>query len=182
MLSGRAVKKAETDPNAPMGFNDLASLKKNLEQYARDFGVQYESMWFTKKAAAIMNPRSGVSMSDVLQEMTAASESKNPYFKGRLGVNGTGDGMSVTTLRDAAGDYVGAMSRLLEIGEGDVDMNDQLFNVAFNSGVEPDGKAKPMSLYEFENKVREDPRWRKTKNAEDNVYRRASSILDLFGM
>lgn len=183
ILSQEAIRSTEQPaaPGAQPVYSDMTQLAGTLEKYAKDFGLTYEKSWYAKQAAKIMSPRANTTMNVVLQEMAAAAESKNPYFKGKLGFSGAGEDATVTTLRDAAGDYVGSMARLLELDEGSIDMNDDLFRQAFNADVEP-GKAQAMSLYEFENMIRADKRWAKTKNAEDQVYDRVNSVLSMFGM
>jgi hypothetical protein len=88
----------------------------------------------------------------------------------------------VTTLRDAAGDYVGIMANLLEVQGKDLDMNDELLKKAFNFGRE-DGEGEPqmMSLYDFETAVRKDSRWGATKNAEDQAMSKVNSLLSRMG-
>lgn len=161
-------------------FNSVEQLASELNAYARDFGISYGDEWIRMTAIKLMNPNSGLNMNQVMQQMASAAESKYPAFKGKLGYGSSGDGETVTTLRDAAGDYVGLAAQLLEVQSKDIDLSDGLFRKAFNSG--EGEQPKMMSLYEFENEVRNDPRWAKTKNAEDAAMSNVNKVLQMFGM
>jgi hypothetical protein len=165
----------------PLG--DATQLEAELRSYARDFGLQYDDMWFTRQARKVLDPKSGVDASAIIQQMAQASESRFPTFKGRLGYGSTSEaGAQVTTLRDAAGDYVGIMSSLLDVQGKDIDMSDDLLRKAFNfSGEDGGSEPRMMSLYDFEREVRKDARWGSTKNAEDEAMSKLTGVLSRMG-
>lgn len=161
-------------------FNNVTQLTSELSAFAKDFGISYGSDWLQATALKLLDPKSGVTMNKIIQEMGAAAESRYPAFKGKLGYGGGEADGDFTTLREAAGDYVGIASSLLEVQDRDIDLSDGLFRQAFNAG---DGSDKKMmSLYDFENAVRNDPRWAKTKNAQDSASKKVNDILSMFGM
>ena len=173
------AKKAPQDERTK--YNSVEQLVSELAGYARDFGMSYDDGWLRTTAIKLMDPRSGLNMNQVMQQMAGAAESRYPAFKGKLGYgSGSGDGQTVTTLRDAAGDYVGLASQLLEVQAKDIDLSDGMFRKAFNAG--EGEQPKMMSLYDFENEVRNDPRWAKTKNAEDAAMANVNKVLSMFGM
>lgn len=163
-------------------YNSVTQLAAELSGFAKDFGISFDEGWLNRTALKLMDPKSGVSLNQVVQQMAASAESRYPAFKGKLGYGAgeAGTDGDVTTLRDAAGDYVGLAAQLLEVQARDIDLSDGLFRQAFNAG--SGDKPEMMSLYDFENVVREDPRWAKTKNAEDATFANLNKVLSTFGL
>jgi hypothetical protein len=179
LMQSQFAKMAERKPMTE--FNDVTQLANELAGFAKDFGISYDDVWLKNTAIKLMNPRSGLSLNQVVQQMASSAESRYPGFKGKLGygaAGGNADG-DFTSLRDAAADYVGIASQLLEVQSKDIDLSDGLFRQAFNAG--EGGNNKMMSLYDFENLVREDPRWAQTKNAEDATFANLNKVLSVFG-
>lgn len=81
---------------------------------------------------------------------------------------------------DIAQPYIERMSRLLEIDEQQIDLNDQLLQRGMQS-IGQDGKPRVMPLYEFEQEIRKDPRWEFTENAYDVYSRIGTNLLRTFG-
>ncbi|AYY11615.1 hypothetical protein EF847_01600 [Actinobacteria bacterium YIM 96077] len=79
------------------------------------------------------------------------------------------------TVREAAEPYTNAMAQLLEINPAEADLNDPLIKKAITSR---DGL---MDMQEFETRVRNDERWMRTKNAQDDFMSAGREILQLFG-
>jgi hypothetical protein len=179
LMQSRFAAMAERKPISD--FNSVTQLSSELAGFARDFGLTYDDVWLKNTAIKLMNPRSGLNLNQVIQQMSASAESRYPAFKGKIGYGSAGGGTDgeFTTLREAAGDYVGIASQLLEVQDKDIDLSDGLFRQAFNAG--EGGTSKMMSLYDFENLVREDPRWEKTKNAEDATFANLNKVLSVFG-
>ena len=84
-------------------------------------------------------------------------------------------------LYDVAQPYMQSMAQLLELNPADIDLFDPTIRSAL-SGKGPDGKPTSKSLWQFENEVRQDPRWLQTKNAQDAVYGVSHQILQTFGL
>ena len=82
---------------------------------------------------------------------------------------------------DIAAPYKQRMARLLEVGEDDIDLNDQLLQKAMQ-GVGADGKPSVTPLYAFEREIRQDDRWQYTENAMDTYAKAGTKILQMFGL
>lgn len=182
LMQSRFAQMIQRKPDQITQYNSVTQLASELGGFAKDFGISYDEVWLKNTAIKLMDPRSGLNMNQVIQQMAASAESRYPAFKGKLGYSSGGgtSGSDFTTLRDAAGDYVGVASQLLEVQGKDIDLSDGLFRQAFNAG--EGGSSKMMSLYDFENLVRQDPRWEKTKNAEDATFANLNKVLSTFGM
>jgi hypothetical protein len=84
-------------------------------------------------------------------------------------------------LWDVAQPYMQSMAQLLELNPADISLFDPTIRGAL-SAKGPDGKPTSKSLWQFENEVRQDPRWLKTKNAQDAVYSVSHQVLQTFGL
>ena len=82
---------------------------------------------------------------------------------------------------DIAAPYKQRMARLLEVGEDDIDLNDQLLQKAMQ-GVGADGKPSVTPLYAFEREIRQDDRWQYTENAMDTYAKVGTKLLGMFGL
>lgn len=82
---------------------------------------------------------------------------------------------------DIAAPYKQRMARLLEVGEGDIDLNDALLQKAMQ-GVGADGKPSVTPLYAFDREIRKDDRWQYTDNAMDTYAKVGTNLLQMFGL
>lgn len=83
-------------------------------------------------------------------------------------------------LYDVAQPYMQSMSQLLEVPTTDIDLFDPKIRGALNSK-DKDGKIGTMGLGDFEQSLRNDPRWMKTDNARNTFTQSAHQILSSFG-
>lgn len=79
---------------------------------------------------------------------------------------------------DLASPYIRAASQLLELPDGALGLNDKNVQKAM-SATQKDGS--PYSLWQFQNDVRDDPRWRQTDNAREDAMKQARGVLGDFG-
>lgn len=79
-----------------------------------------------------------------------------------------------------AAPYKTTAENLLELGENQLSLNDQLMQKAMQ-GVGADGKPAVVPIWEFEKQVRADPRWQKTDNAYKTYTDVGTDILRMFG-
>lgn len=83
-------------------------------------------------------------------------------------------------LYDMASPYIQSMATTLEMNPADIDLFDPTIRSALGSKG-PDGKVSTKTLYEFEQQLREDPRYMKTKAAQDSVMSIGKKVLQDFG-
>ena len=84
-------------------------------------------------------------------------------------------------IADIAAPYRQTMATLLEVNDGDINLNDNTLRSALQ-GVGADGKPAVVPIYEFEKQVRKDPRWQYTNNAQADYSRAAYDVLNMFGL
>jgi hypothetical protein len=73
------------------------------------------------------------------------------------------------------------MSRILEIDPGTIGLNDRTIKQAL-TGLNPEGKPMTTPLWQFEQELRQDPRWNYTNNAQEDLMGTARQILKNFGL
>lgn len=84
-------------------------------------------------------------------------------------------------LQDYAAGYISLMSEVLEIPESDLGVRDPKILKAMMGDTDEQGKNKPQSLWDFEKELRQDSRWKFTKNANDSAQSAANDMLKMFG-
>jgi hypothetical protein len=85
------------------------------------------------------------------------------------------------SVRQIADPYIQTYGKLLEVNADNVSLNDPLIQRALQA---KDAKGRPttQTVYDFENTLRNDPRWAKTDNAQQQMSATANSILKSFGL
>lgn len=83
-------------------------------------------------------------------------------------------------LYDIANPYIQAKASILEMNPADVDLFDPDIRKALSSSTK-DGKPSSMSLWQFEQQMRQDPRWLNTKNANDSIMGIGHQVLKDLG-
>lgn len=85
------------------------------------------------------------------------------------------------TLDDVAEPYRQAMAKILELSPDAVKMDDPLMSLALGAK-DSKGNLGLMTQYDFEQKLRQDPRWGFTGNARDTLGAAAQTVLKAFGV
>jgi hypothetical protein len=81
-------------------------------------------------------------------------------------------------LSDLAAPYVQSVAKILEVPDTDVDV----FNSHVAKAMTSNTKGQAMSIWQFEQGLRQDPLWKKTQNAQDSAMSTAHQVLQSFGM
>lgn len=84
-------------------------------------------------------------------------------------------------LYDLAGPYMNAMSDILELNPGDVNLFDKTIRKALSFRNEK-GEFQPMSLTDFEDQLRADQRWQYTQNAKEQMQGYAVALGKMWGV
>lgn len=143
----------------------------DLSAYAYSMGVKFSDAWM---AARVKKIASGLgSAQDVKNELSRLAKAQFPQWTAQI------DGGQ--TVADIASPYLQSMAEILELPPGSVNLFDTTIKKALtytNPGT-LQKEAKP--LWQFENELRGDPRWKKTKNAQDSLFQVGHQVLADFG-
>lgn len=85
------------------------------------------------------------------------------------------------TVKQIADPYIQAHAKLLEVNPATLSISDASIQKALQA-TDSQGKPAPMTLWQYEQALRQDPRWMRTKNAQDELMGSARSILQTWGL
>lgn len=85
------------------------------------------------------------------------------------------------TVKDLAEPYQNVMAKTLELPGGSIEIDDPVIKNAMN-GVNKDGKPIGLTLSQFSDVLKSDPRWRKTTGARNTALDVASKVLQDMGL
>lgn len=145
-------------------------VEDELNAYAYSMGVQNSDAWTRD---AVTQIASGVKTSqEYKNQILYQSIAAFPQFQKQL--------EGGATLESLAQPYTQSMSQILEIPQGQINMFDPTIRKAMGYR-NTQGQAETMPLWDFQNQLRQDPRWAKTQNAQDAAMGTAHKVLQDFG-
>ena len=165
------VKSATVSGAANQYTGGAATLQYQYQQMAGQYGVtvspQVMGYW-------VKNTTSGSwSADDVRNHMVALATSRYPALSDRIKAG--------ETLQSIADPYMQSYAKILEVNPNTLSLNDNLVQGAL-SGVDAQGKPAAKSVWQFEQDLRNDPRYMKTQQAQDKAYSMAKQVLTDFGV
>lgn len=156
-----------TAGTAPGG--EAAQAYNQLHQIAYMNGRNYGSDWYADQVRSVVSGRNTLDQVEGQVRREAASE----Y---------TGFSQQILAGQDAltlASPYVQSISSLLEKPQGSIGLDDPLLRKAMTTTGADGGS---YGIWQLENDVRNDPRWRSTQNAQDATMKLARGVLGDFGL
>jgi hypothetical protein len=146
-----------------------------LKDYARSMAISHDASWYDNAANQINDPASGLSLNSFKNQIKDDSKLNWGAYADKID-----KGFSVS---DIVAPYTNAMSRLLEINPNAIDPStDPYIKKAAGLTVGTDGTSQPMPVWQFENLLRQDPKWLKTNNARDSVMSTGMEFLKSYGL
>lgn len=142
-----------------------------LKEYGWQMGVSVVADWAMEEAKNI------VGAGHKLEESKAYIRK---LAKGQFG-NWAKQIDAGQTIQDLASPFVQSMSQILELPPGSVTIWDPTIRGAMQHKDPSTGEREVQQIWEFENQLRDDPRWKKTKNAQDSIMQVAHQVLSDFG-
>jgi hypothetical protein len=165
--------KAQIARVGTIDFNKGAAAEtlNTLKQYASDFGIEFDETWFNKATTRVLKYRDDIETYN--QQIKDLAKSQYPTLAAQID--------SGFTVRQLASPYIQNMSRILEIDSGTIGLNDKTIKQAL-TGLNPEGQPMTTPLWQFEQQLRQDPRWNYTNNAQEDLMGTARQILKNFGL
>lgn len=143
-----------------------------LQQYSYNMGVKNSDSWYQTQLRNV--ERGTMTTQDVQNAIRKQAEGMFPTWQKQL--------ESGQTVADLASPYMQSMSQILEINPGSVNLFDPTIKKALQYKDPKTGQNGAQPIWDFENTLRNDPRWKKTKNAQDSVMQNAHQVLSDFGL
>lgn len=148
-----------------------AEIQEELRSYAYDMGVTWKGDQYSDAARRIIR---GIA---TVEEFKDASrrQAKSLYSFWSKEID------SGKTVADLAAPYMQSMAQILELPQGEANLFDPTIKKAlqYKNPTTLQQEAKP--LWMFETELRGDPRWKKTKNAQDSLMQVGRQVLSDFG-
>ena len=148
-----------------------ADVQNELRSYAYSMGVKMSDSWYAANTRKVL--RGLATTSDYKNDMLRQAKAMFPQYSKQL------DGGQ--TVADIAQPYLQSMSQILELPAGSINLYDSTVKKAlqYKNPTTLQVQAKP--LWQFENDLRGDPRWKQTKNAQDSLMQVGHQVLADFG-
>lgn len=142
-----------------------------MKQYAYNMGLKIDKQAIKNQAQLVV--RKLATTQDFESQMREQAKSMFPGYQPQID-----SGMS---MRDIASPYIQSMSQDLGIPAASIDIMDPLIKSALN-GLSADGKPTGQSLTDFQARLKNDPRWKQTGRAQDQVMATGLAVLKNMGL
>lgn len=142
-----------------------------MKQYAASQGVSLDKQTIKNQAQLVV--RGLATTQDYESQIREQAKSMFPGYADRLDA-----GMS---MADVASPYIQEMSATLGIPDSAIDIMDPTIKSALN-GLNKEGKPTGLSMIDFQTQLRNDPRWKKTDKAQDQVMTTGLAVLRDMGL
>lgn len=142
-----------------------------MKEYAANMGIKLDDQTIKNQAQRVI--RKVATTQDYESLVREHAKSMYPSYAKQLDAG--------QTVRDIASPYTQMMAKTLEIPDTDITVFDPTIKSALN-GLSPDGKPTGLSLTDFQQRLRNDPRWAKTEAAQNNVFNVGLSVLKDMGL
>jgi len=148
-----------------------ADTQNELRAYAYSMGVHMSDKWYADNTRKVL--RGIATTSDFKNDMLRQAKAMFPQFSKQL------DGGQ--TVADIASPYLQSMSQILELPQGSINLFDPTIKKALQYKNPTTLQTQSKPLWQFENDLRSDPRWKQTKNAQDSLMQVGHQVLADFG-
>jgi hypothetical protein len=150
---------------------EAAMHEYTMKQYAYNMGIKLNDQTIKNQAQAVV--KKIATTQDYEDQVREQAKSMFPAYGEAIDAG--------STVRDIAAPYMSLMSNELQIPDNSIDVMDPTIKKALN-GLDANGKPGGVSLTDFEQQVRNDPRWKKTSNAQNNVMNVGMRVLSDMGL
>ena len=142
-----------------------------LREYAYSMGIKLDDKFYTDGARLII--RGMATIQDYKSKILNKAKAAFPQWNAQLEAG--------QTVADIASPYMQSMAEILELPVGSVNLFDPTIKKALNYTNKGTLQKEAKPLWQFENELRADPRWKKTKNAQDSLFQVGHQVLADFG-
>jgi hypothetical protein len=157
------------DSNGALGGTSGTD-EMTLRGLAQNNGVNLSNNWILSTAQHIAND--STSLQDAEGYIRKQAEALFPQYSKMI--------QGGQNMSDLAAPYMQDYQRILEVGPGQTNLFDPTMLKALQFK-DPTGQNTTMPMWQFDQSLRDDPRWMKTQNAQDTTMGVAHGILQDFG-
>ena len=146
--------------------------QRELREYAYSMGIQMSSKWYADRSRSVI--RGMATIQDFKSEIRKQAKATYGHWSKQIDAG--------QTIMDLASPYMQSMATILELPSGSINPFNPTIKRALQAKDKNTGANIVVPLWQFENELRNDPRWRKTKNAQDSMMQVAHKVLTDFGV
>lgn len=183
-ISGKIITEGYTDDQARdylgqfimfdssgLAHGKAGQIQSELNSYAYQMGVQ-NSDWWTRDA-----------IQNVIRGKSNEQDFKNQIMEQSIATFSGWEKQlrAGSTMQDLAQPYMQTMSQILELPPGQVNLFDNTIRGALQ-WKDSSGQAGAKPIWQFQNDLRQDDRWKKTQNAQDAAMGTAHKVLQDYGL
>lgn len=170
LLRDALAEKIGVDERGRM-FGAAGNTIQNLRTIAANNGLSFDENYYQSAARSVARGLTD----DAYWERQIRQEAAGywPSYSEQI--------MAGMDARDLASNYINVMARTLEIDPNSIRLDDPFIRQATTS-LDDKGNPRPQSLWEFQQALRDDPRWMNTNQAVQKVTDIGGSILRRFGI
>jgi len=150
---------------------DAGKLETSLRNMAERNGLRFNDTYYTGAAQSVARGLS--SEDDWIGQIRQQAASMWPGMSEQI--------LAGLDARDVASGYINLMASEFDLDPNSIGIDDPYIMQAFGSMGE-NGRPQQMSLWDFRTKLREDPRWMGTLNAQNEMASLAQTVLKTFGV
>ena len=143
-----------------------------LQQFSYNMGIKNSDSWYQTQLRNI--EKGSMTVQDAQNAIKKQAQAMFPAWTKQLDAG--------QTVADLASPYMQSMAQILEVNPGSVNLFDPTIKKALQYKDPKTGATTSQPLWSFENTLRNDPRWKQTKNAQDSVMQNAHQVLSDFGL
>ena len=166
---GKYAQDTPASMDEPKG--DIRTYAMQLRNTASANGLKFSDDYFQSQAKSIVMGLTN--KEDAESDIREQAASFWPSYSDKI--------LAGQNVRDLASSYLYTMGTELEIDPQSIDLNDPYIRGAL-TGVDDTGNFKPKSLWEFQQSLRNDPRWMDTNKAQNQVASISSRVMEMFGL
>jgi hypothetical protein len=152
-------------------LGEAGEIQDKLSEYAYNMGIPSSDSWMDDAARAIISGQG--TQQDYESRIREMAKATYSFWAKQI------DGGQ--TIADLASPYTQTMAQLLELPPGSVNLFDPSIKSALQNR-DSNGQSAVKPLWQFENEIRSDPRWKATSNAQNSLMQVAHQVLSDFGV
>lgn len=142
-----------------------------LREAAQRNGLSYSNGWYQSAAQSVA--RGLTTEEDWIGDIREQAASRWPVFADKI--------RSGFDARDLASPYITLMAQELELNPSEINLDDPYIAGALG-GFSKDGTPSAENLWDFQKRVRNDPRWMNTRKAQNEVTSVTGRVMQMFGL
>lgn len=151
-------------------FGEAGSLSDRLRALAVANGLQFTDNWYESAARSVAQGLT--SDDDWERDIREQAAGYWPVYADKIRA-----GMSAY---DLASPYIMSMAREFELSPEQITLEDPYIRSAL-SNMSADGSPQAMNLWDFQKRLRQDPRWENTAKAQNEITSTVGKVMQMFG-